>query len=173
MLWLWTRLGYDRRKSHECVRCHASLICDHQAYRLAPRGRATPLKTNQRALPVLANDEQLVGIICEGDFLHREELGVSRPADNWLKSILGIEENGSPRKRMGALRVEEVMTGDPLCVDEEASLDDVINQMDIRRISQLPVVCGSTVVGMISRVELLKAIERQLSQSEALAPAKS
>jgi CBS domain-containing protein len=74
---------------------------------------------------------------------------------------------------MNALRVEEVMTTDPLCVDEEASLDEIVAQMDARHISQLPVVCGGIVVGMISRVELLKALERALCESEASAPTRS
>ena len=131
------------------------------------------LETNQRALPVMENDAELLGILSEGDFLHRNELGVNPPAESWLGSLLGIEENSAARKRMNALRVEEVMTRDPLCVDEEAPLDEVIAQMDMRRISQLPVVCGGVVVGMISRLELLKAIEHRLRESEASAPAKS
>ena len=131
------------------------------------------LQTNQRALPVIKNGGELLGIISEGDFLHRNELGISPPAANWLESLLGVEENNSARNRMNALRVEEVMTKDPLCVDEEASLDEVVAQMDIRHISQLPVVCGGIVVGMISRVELLTALENKLRESEASAPAKS
>lgn len=128
------------------------------------------LETNQRALPVMANDDELVGILSEGDFLHRDELGVSRPEDDWLTYMLGLEDNSSSRRRMSALRVEEVMTKNPLCIHEEASMDEVIKQMDAGRISQLPVVCGSIVVGMISRVELLKAIERQLRETEPAAP---
>jgi CBS domain-containing protein len=124
------------------------------------------LETNQRALPVINNNDELLGILSEGDFLHRDELGISPPAEDWLGSLLGLERTGPARARMSALRVEEVMTKDPLCIDDEASLDEVIALMDTRRISQLPVVCGGAVVGMISRVELLKAIERKLRESE-------
>ena len=131
------------------------------------------LETNQRALPVMDNGGELLGIISEGDFLHHNELGVSPPAANWLESLLGVEENSPARKRVNALRVEEVMTTDPLCVDEEASLDEIVAQMDARHISQLPVVCGGIVVGMISRVELLKALERALREPEASAPIRS
>jgi CBS domain-containing protein len=131
------------------------------------------LKTNQRALPVMDDGGELLGIISEGDFLHRNELGISPPAGNWLESLLGVEENSPARTRMNALRVEEVMTKDPLCVDEEASLDEVVAHMDTRHVSQLPVVCGGIVVGMISRVELLTAVERALRESVAPAPATS
>ena len=56
--------------------------------------------TNQRGLPVLDDNGELVGIISEGDLLHRDELGVSPPAGNWFEQILGIEEGGPARERM-------------------------------------------------------------------------
>ena len=54
------------------------------------------------------------------------------------------------------------MTPDPLFVDDEATLDDVMTLMDARHVAQLPVVCGSTVIGIISRVELLNAVAQTL-----------
>ena len=64
---------------------------------------------------------------------------------------------------MRALRVADIMTPDPVCVDENASIDDVVAEMDRRAIAQLPVVSGSKVTGMISRFELIAALERSLS----------
>ena len=55
------------------------------------------------------------------------------------------------------------MTRDPVCVDDEASLDEVVALMDARHFSQLPVVCGGSVVGVVSRIELLAAVARALS----------
>jgi CBS domain-containing protein len=124
------------------------------------------LQTNQRGLPVLDDDGHLVGIISEGDLLHRDELGVSPPAGNWIEALLGIEEGGPARERMRALRVATIMTPDPVSVDEDATVDDVIAAMDMRRVAQLPVVCGGKVVGMISRFELIAALERSLSGSK-------
>ncbi len=124
------------------------------------------LETNQRGLPVLDDNGGLVGIISEGDFLHRDELGVMPPAGNWLEQILGIEEVTPARERMRALRVGEIMTLNPVYVEEDASVDDVIVAMDLRDVAQLPVVSTGKVVGMISRFELISALERCLSQSE-------
>ena len=58
------------------------------------------------------------------------------------------------------------MSRDPVCVDEESALDDVVALMDERHIAQLPVVCGRTVIGVISRVELLAAVARVLSATK-------
>jgi len=122
------------------------------------------LETNQRGLPVLDDNEMLVGIVSEGDFLHRDELGVMPPAGNWLEQILGIEEVTPARERMRALRVGEIMTLNPVCVAEDASVDDVIADMDLRNVAQIPVVRAGKVIGLISRFELIAALERRLSR---------
>jgi CBS domain-containing protein len=56
------------------------------------------------------------------------------------------------------------MTPDPVCVDEDAAVDDVVRSMDACNIGQIPVVSAGKVVGIISRVELIYALERSLSQ---------
>jgi CBS domain-containing protein len=122
------------------------------------------LETDQRGLPVVDDNGELVGIISEGDLLHRDELGVRPPAGNWLEELLGIEEGGPARERMRALRVGVIMTPDPVCVDEDAAVDDVVRSMDACNIGQIPVVSAGKVVGIISRVELIYALERSLSQ---------
>jgi CBS domain-containing protein len=122
------------------------------------------LETNQRALPVL-DSGRLVGIISEGDFLHRVELGVEVPAKSWLQSLFGAASNSAYRARIRALQVALVMTKNPICIEEEASVDEVVAIMDQRGISQLPVTCGGILVGLISRAELLAAVEHSLSES--------
>jgi CBS domain-containing protein len=123
------------------------------------------LETNQRGLPVIDREGMLVGVISEGDFLHRTELGISPPPGNFLEELLGIEEDTPARRRMRARLVRETMTRDPVSVDDEASLDEVVALMDVRHIAQLPVVCGGSVVGVVSRVELLAAVARALSSA--------
>jgi CBS domain-containing protein len=120
------------------------------------------LETNQRGLPVVDREGTLVGVISEGDFLHRSELEISPPPGNWLEELLGIEEDTPARRRMRARLVREVMTPDPASIDDEASLDEVVALMDARHVAQLPVVCGGSVVGVVSRVELLVAVANAL-----------
>jgi CBS domain-containing protein len=120
------------------------------------------METNQRGLPVVDREGTLVGVVSEGDFLHRTELEISPPPGNWLEELLGIEEDTPARRRMRARLVREVMTRHPACVDDEASLDEVVALMDARHVAQLPVVCGGSVVGVVSRVELLAAVANAL-----------
>jgi hypothetical protein len=82
------------------------------------------LETNQRGLPVIDGEGTLVGIISEGDFLHRVELDIGPPPGNWLEDILGIEEDTPARRRMQARLVRDAMTRDPVCVNDETTLDE-------------------------------------------------
>ena len=129
------------------------------------------LQTNQRGLPVLNEAGCLVGILSEGDLLHRDELGVRPPAGNWLEQVLGIEEDSPVRNRMRTMNVATIMTQDPACVDECSTINDVVALMDRRRVTQVPVVSAGKVIGMISRFELLAALERALNRGSVDEPA--
>ena len=122
------------------------------------------LETNQRGLPVVDDNESLVGVISEGDFLHRRELGVSCPAAFLLEWLLGREKGQLVRERMHALRVDAVMTRSPVCVDETATVDEVVARMDDHNISQVLIVRNERPIGIVGRLQLLFALERCLSR---------
>jgi CBS domain-containing protein len=142
------------RTSIASVRPHTPVI---EAARLL-------LKTNQRALPVVDDLGLVVGIISEGDFLHRAELDTQLAGPSWLDTLFGVRVRESEYVRSHALLVENLMNRDPVCVDEDAALDDVIAAMDTRGISQVPVVSGREVIGLVTRTELLATVERRLAE---------
>lgn len=72
------------------------------------------------------------------------------------------------RERMRTLRVGTIMMPGPVFVDGDIPVHDVVAEMDRRRIAQLPVVKAGKVVGMISRFELIAALERSLSRNETI-----
>lgn len=122
------------------------------------------LETNQRGLPVLDGEGVLIGIIAEGDFLHRGELGVNYPEGFWLEWLLGRQEGELARERTQGLQVETVMSRHPVCVDEDATIDAIVKQMDIYQIAQVPVLRHKKVVGIVGRLQLLTALERRLRE---------
>jgi CBS domain-containing protein len=122
------------------------------------------LETNQRGLPVVDDSGALVGMVSEGDFLHRQELGVSCPEGFWFEWLLRREEGQVVREKMHALRIDAVMTRDPVCVDESATIDDVVAKLDAHQIAQVLMVRAGEVVGIVGRTQLLAALERCLSQ---------
>ena len=122
------------------------------------------LETNQRGLPVVDDNGSLVGVISEGDVLHRRELGVTCSVGFLLEWLLGREKGQLVRERMQALQVGAVMTRNPVCVDEKATVDEVVGRMDDHQISQVLVVRSGRLVGIVGRIQLLAALERCLSR---------
>ena len=74
------------------------------------------LETDQRGLPVINDDGDLVGMISEGDFLHRDELGVN--PDNGLGNVLSAiatlpDDQRAPIE--AAMPIQMVLTGARKC----------------------------------------------------------
>jgi CBS domain-containing protein len=128
------------------------------------------LETNRRGLPVIDKAGELVGIISEGDFLHRAELGTDRPDRPWFNAFFGPGESASEFAHTHGLRVEEVMTKTLFCVDVDTDLSEAAALMDKHHVVQLPVTSGAAVVGIITQTELLAAVAANILQSELGAP---
>jgi CBS domain-containing protein len=123
------------------------------------------LETNQRGLPVVDDDGALVGIISEGDFLHRRELGVDYPEGFWFEWLLGRDEGQLARERTRGLRVDAVMSRHPVCVDESSTIEEVVKQMDVCQISQVLVLRDKKLAGILGRTQMLVALEQRLRSS--------
>jgi len=122
------------------------------------------LETNQRGLPVLDDGGALVGIVAEGDFLHRRELGVSYPEGFWLEWLLGKQKGQLVSERTRGLRVDAVMSRHPVCVDENATIEAVVKEMDMHQISQVLVLHDRQAVGIVGRMQILTALESCLRE---------
>ena len=74
------------------------------------------LQNRISGLPVVDDDGELVGIVTEGDFLRRGELGTQRRRPKWLEFIVGPGRLAEEYVRTSGRKVEEVMTPDPCTV---------------------------------------------------------
>ena len=109
-------------------------------------------------LPVIDDKAKLVGIVSEGDFLRRSEIGTERKRSRWLGALLGPGEPANDYVHSHGLKVKEVMTRKPITVQEDAPLDQVVHLMESRSVKRLPVVRGEKVVGVVSRANLMRAL---------------
>ena len=109
-------------------------------------------------LPVVDAKGALVGIVTEGDFLRRGEIGTARRRPKWLEFIIGHGRLAQEYVHSAGRKVAEVMTPDPYTIDEDASLEAVVEAMERRRIKRLPVVRGGRLVGIVSRANLMHAL---------------
>lgn len=108
-------------------------------------------------LPVLDGDE-LVGIVSEGDFIRRSEIGTGRRRARWLQFLLGPGRSAGDFVREHGRKIAEVMTRSPVTVTEDTSLEEIADLMEKRNIRRLPVLREGHIVGMITRANLLQAI---------------
>jgi CBS domain-containing protein len=116
------------------------------------------LENRISGLPVVDKQGALVGMVTEGDFLRRKEIGTEVRRPRWLEFILGPGRSASDYVRSNARKIEEVMTPDVASVTEDTSLEDIVALMETRRIKRVPVVKGGKVVGIVSRANLLRAL---------------
>ena len=109
-------------------------------------------------LPVVDKKGELVGIVTEGDFLRRSELGTQRRRPKWLEFVLGPGKLAQEYVHASGKKIEDVMTPDPWTIDENESLEAVVDMMERHRIKRIPVTRSGRVVGIISRANLMHAL---------------
>jgi CBS domain-containing protein len=116
------------------------------------------LQQHVSGLPVVDATGKLVGIVSEGDFIRRSEIGTQRKRGRWLKFILGPGTAASDFVHEHGRRVEEVMTKDPLTITEDTALAEIVDLMEKNNVKRLPVVRADRIVGIVSRANLLQAV---------------
>ena len=116
------------------------------------------LQNRISGLPVVDKDGELVGIVTEGDFLRRSELGTQRHRPKWLEFIVGPGKLAQEFTHSAGRKVEEIMSPDPRTIGEHATLEAVVDTMERHHVKRLPVTRAGRVVGIISRANLMHAL---------------
>ena len=106
-------------------------------------------------LPVIDSSGRLVGIVTEGDFLRRAEIGTERHRKRWVELLVDIGPLAEEYAHSHGRKVEEVMTRDVVTVTEDASLEEVARLMERHRIKRVPVLRDAQVIGIVSRANFL------------------
>ena len=109
-------------------------------------------------LPVVDEAGRLVGIISQGDFIRRAEIGTQRKRGRWLKFLVGPGRAASDFVHERGRKVGEIMTSEPYTVTEDATLEDIVELMERNNVKRLPVLRGSQLVGIVTRSNLLQAV---------------
>lgn len=121
-------------------------------------------QTDKGAIPVVDEERKLVGIVSESDLvLSEEESDLHLP--HYLNIMGGIVFVGSMKgfeKRLDkafATKVSELMTADPVTVNDYASAETVARRVADSHHNHLPVVDEEgRFVGMVTRADALAAL---------------
>jgi CBS domain-containing protein len=111
--------------------------------------------------PVVDAGGALVGIVSEGDLLHRAEIGTARRhrvrrRSWWLDHFAA--EGARDYIRAHGRTVADVMTSNVATVTEDTDLADVAAVLEARRVKRVPVVRDGKPVGIITRANIVRAL---------------
>jgi CBS domain-containing protein len=114
-------------------------------------------------VPVRDWQGKVVGMLTEGDLLHRVETGTQRRHAHWLELLFGPGRAAQDYTVAHAKKVGEVMTPRVISVTPETPLSEVVALMEQNHIKRVPVLAGGRLLGIVSRADLLR---RLVAQSE-------
>ena len=117
-------------------------------------------------LPIVDAAGAVVGILSEGDLLRRTELGTEARTSTWIGWLAGQGRAARAYVREHARKVGEVMTAPVIAVGAQTPLAEVVSLMESRRIKRVPVVEDGRLVGMLTRSDLIRALEGLLPQAD-------
>jgi CBS domain-containing protein len=111
--------------------------------------------------PVVDTSGHLVGIVSEGDLLHRAEIGTARRhrvrRRSWWLDHYAADSAREYVKDHGRT-VSDIMSRDVVTVKEDTDLAEVAALLEAKRIKRVPVMRDGKIVGIISRANIVRAV---------------
>lgn len=112
-------------------------------------------------VPVVDKAGKLIGIVSEGDLLHKEVTPRLPDAINILGAIIyynGVERFNEDFKKLMAGTAREIMTRDVITATEDVEINEIGELMLKHSIKRIPIVRDDTLVGIISRADMIKTL---------------
>ena len=124
------------------------------------------------AVPVVDKANQVIGMVSEGDLLHRAETGTERRRAWWLDMMASTNRLAGDYIKSHSGRVKDVMTRNVLSVTETTPVADIALLLETNRIKRVPVVRDGKLVGIVSRANLVRALAMTIDErhSRLIAP---
>ena len=116
------------------------------------------LSSRISAAPVVDADGKMIGIVSEGDLMHRPEIATV-PAKSWLSRLLTDDTTSATDfVRSHSHRVADVMTKTVVTAGELTPLKDIATLMQQHHVKRIPIVRDRRVVGIVSRANLVQGL---------------
>ena len=116
------------------------------------------LRNHISGLPVLDKVGDLIGIVSEGDFLRRSEIGTQRKRPSWLQFLTSTGRLADEFVDERGRQIGDVMTRDPVTVSDDTPLDEMVSLMESKGVKRLPVMRNGKMVGIVTRANLLQSV---------------
>ena len=123
------------------------------------------------AVPVVDKANQVIGMVSEGDLLHRAETGTERRRSWWLDMMASTNKLAGDYIKSHSRKVKDVMTRKVLSVTEATPVADIALLLETNRIKRVPVVRDGKLVGILSRANLVRALAMTIDEAPSGAEA--
>ena len=122
------------------------------------------------AVPVVAADGRVVGIVSEGDLMRRPESETEeRHVSWWLKLFADQGTLAGEYAKSHGRHASEIMTGDVVTVSESTPVAEIAQILEEKHIKRVPVVENDRLVGIVSRANLLHGLATHKSDQPSSA----
>jgi CBS domain-containing protein len=117
------------------------------------------------AVPVVDSENRVIGMVSEGDLLHRTETGTERCRSWWLDMMASTNKLAGDYIKSHSGKVKDVMTRDVISVTDTTPVADIAVLLETNRIKRVPVMHDGKLVGIVSRANLVRALAMTITQA--------
>lgn len=118
----------------------------------------TFLERRISAVPVVNDQGKVVGMISEGDLIHRSEAGTERQHSWWLDAFISDETLAAEYTKAHSRTVADVMTRRVITAAPDTPLQEIAALLEKNSIKRVPIVRNGKLVGIVSRANLVQAV---------------
>lgn len=120
------------------------------------------------AVPIIDANDQVVGIVSEGDLMRRigEQDQNAEPRSWWLSLFTSGRLESKDYIKVHGQFAEEIMTHAVIAVEETTGLSEIAGILERHHVKRVPVTRDGRLVGIVSRANLLRGLAGQ----DTLAP---
>ncbi len=116
--------------------------------------------------PVVDQNGKLFGIVTEHDLISRNRRLHIPTVVSFLDAAIYLESSKKFEedvRRLAATKVADICNRSVVTITESSTIQDIATIMDEKKVHLLPVVRGASLVGIIGKLDVVRAIARKLA----------
>ena len=111
-------------------------------------------------VPVVDDGGRVIGIVSQGDLLHRAEVGTERRHKWWLRVFADPNTLAREFSKAHGLTAKDVMSKTVVAIGPDAEFREAADAMDKHGVKRLPVLDDGRLIGLFTRYDLVRALTK-------------
>ncbi len=113
------------------------------------------------SIPVVDEDGNLIGIVSESDLIEQDKnfhIPTVISLFDWIIYLESEKKFEKELKKMTGQTVGDIYTEDVETISPDTPINDIADMMSNQKIHSLPVVDGKKILGVVSRIDLIRTM---------------